>query len=113
MAGLPHRTGPRPSQGQALYPMSVRRPPDLPPASSPPRIAATQLPPACAGAGFWLSVPLLAARRGLSPPSSVPCVAHHDRGRESRLGSAPPPSEPDVRISRIRLSSRWFYLQED
>ena len=28
----------------ALYPISVRRPPDLPPASSPPRIAATQLP---------------------------------------------------------------------
>ena len=26
---------------------------------------------------LWLSVPLLAARRGLSPPSSVPCVAHH------------------------------------
>ncbi len=22
--------------------------------------------------------------------------------------TAPPPSEPDVRISRIRLSSRWF-----
>ena len=27
--------------------------------------------------------------------------------------SVPPPSEPDVRISRIRLSSRWFYLRED
>ena len=27
--------------------------------------------------------------------------------------SVPPPSEPDVRISRIRLSSRWFYLKED
>ncbi|MEJ2239778.1 MAG: hypothetical protein P8X82_15905, partial [Gemmatimonadales bacterium] len=27
-----------------------------------------------------------------------------DRGRENRLVSAPPPSEPDVRISRIRLS---------
>jgi hypothetical protein len=25
------------------------------------------------------------------------------------LVSTPPPSEPDVRISRIRLSSRWFY----
>ena len=48
----------------ALYPISVRRPPDLPPASSPPRIAAAQLPLA--------SGPLLAARRGLSPPSSVP-----------------------------------------
>ncbi len=26
---------------------------------------------------------------------------------------ASPPSEPDWRISRIRLSSRWFYLRED
>ena len=33
--------------------------------------------------------------------------------RESRLISAPPPSEPDGRISRIRLSSWWFYLKED
>jgi hypothetical protein len=29
-----------------------------------------------------------------------------DRGREKRLGSLPPPSEPDRRVSRIRLSSR-------
>jgi len=35
-----------------------------------------------------------------------------DRGRENRLNSVPPPSEPDRRISRIRLSSRWFYLEE-
>ena len=28
----------------------------------------------------------------------------NDRGRKSRLGSASPPSEPDVRVSRIRLS---------
>ena len=27
-----------------------------------------------------------------------------DRGRKDRLGSVPPPSEPDVRFSRIRLS---------
>jgi hypothetical protein len=27
-----------------------------------------------------------------------------DRGREDRLSSIPPPSEPDRRISRIRLS---------
>jgi len=26
---------------------------------------------------------------------------------------ASPPSEPDVQFSRIRLSSRWFYLRED
>ena len=29
-----------------------------------------------------------------------------DRGRESGL-NAPPPSEPDVQISRIRLSGQW------
>jgi hypothetical protein len=31
-----------------------------------------------------------------------------NRGRERQLDSPPPPSEPDWRISRIRLSSRWF-----
>jgi len=31
-----------------------------------------------------------------------------NRGREGQLVSAPPPSEPDKRISRIRLSSWWF-----
>ena len=36
-----------------------------------------------------------------------------DRGREDRLSSVPPPSKPDGRISRIRLSSRWFYLVKD
>jgi hypothetical protein len=38
---------------------------------------------------------------------------HTDRGREDRVVPFPPPSEPDGRISRIRLSSRWFYLRED
>jgi hypothetical protein len=37
----------------------------------------------------------------------------NDRGREDRLDSAPPPSKPDRRISRIRLSSQWSYLRED
>ena len=32
------------------------------------------------------------------------------RGRDSALVCATPPSEPDVRISRIRLSGWWFYL---
>src|SRR5215467_11218434 len=51
---------------------------------------------------------------GKSGPTHPPLVLPRgDRGRENRLGSIPPPSEPDVRISRIRLSSRWFYLQED
>ena len=30
---------------------------------------------------------------------------HRNRGRKDRLDSIPPPSEPDVQISRIRLSS--------
>ncbi len=30
-----------------------------------------------------------------------------------RTRLAPPPSEPDRRISRIRLSSRWFTYVED
>jgi len=36
------------------------------------------------------------------------CIHPVDRGRKSRLNSAPPPSEPCVRISRTRLSGRWF-----
>ena len=35
----------------------------------------------------------------------------YDRGRE-RL-PPPPPSEPDVQISRIRLSGWWSYPQGD
>ena len=31
-----------------------------------------------------------------------------DRGRDGALICAAPPSEPDGRISRIRLSSQWF-----
>jgi hypothetical protein len=36
-----------------------------------------------------------------------------DRGRDGALVCATPPSEPDVRISRIRLSGRWFLPHED
>jgi hypothetical protein len=36
-----------------------------------------------------------------------------DRGRKNRLISVLPPSEPCRRISRTRLSSWWFYLEED
>jgi hypothetical protein len=36
-----------------------------------------------------------------------------DRGRNDTLVCIAPPSEPDWRISRIRLSSRWSYLNED
>jgi hypothetical protein len=35
------------------------------------------------------------------------------RGRNAALVCSAPPSEPDWRISRIRLSGRWFYLKED
>ena len=34
-----------------------------------------------------------------APPDASACIA--------------PPSEPDWRISRIRLSGWWFYLRED
>ncbi|MCA9441495.1 MAG: hypothetical protein KC964_11855 [Candidatus Omnitrophica bacterium] len=40
---------------------------------------------------------------GVDPP-----FEDFDRGRESALVCASPPSEPDVRFSRIRLSGRWF-----
>jgi len=53
------------------------------------------------------------ARPLIAFPPKAGIYFRHDRGRENRLGSIPPPSEPDVRISRIRLSGRWFYLQED
>jgi hypothetical protein len=33
-----------------------------------------------------------------------------DRGRNGALVCTAPPSEPDWRISRIRLSGWWFYL---
>jgi hypothetical protein len=46
----------------------------------------------------YIVIPAQAGIQGRSP------VACPDRGREMRLGSHPPPSEPDVRISRIRLS---------
>src|SRR5262249_45516262 len=36
-----------------------------------------------------------------------------DRGRERRLVSAPPPSEPDWRFSPIRPSRWWFTSFED
>ncbi len=49
---------------------------------------------------------LLRISRG--PPAPV-----SDRGGEKRLNSNPPPSEPDRRVSRIRLSSWWSYLRED
>ena len=39
------------------------------------------------------------------PPLSKGVKGYFDRGRDD---SVAPPSEPDVRISRIRLSSRWF-----
>jgi len=59
--------------------------------------------------------PVLFSEQSLTRPGAHPVThengrsyPHFDRGREGRLVSAPPPSEPDVRISRIRLSGRWF-----
>jgi hypothetical protein len=39
--------------------------------------------------------------------------ASSNRGREKRLSSFPPPSEPDVRVSRIRLSSQEVTFEKD
>ena len=46
----------------------------------------------------------LRVERGEEAGQQVGGAVEVDRGREGRLGSASPPSEPDVRISRIRLS---------
>jgi hypothetical protein len=43
-------------------------------------------------------------RKALTAP--VAHGASHDRGRDGRLVSAAPPSEPYVRFSRIRLSGQ-------
>src|SRR4051812_5734054 len=64
------------------------------------------------------SLTLEATARGLSVHQMIGILPDrarelYDRGRESRLASAPPPSEPYRRISRIRLSGRWSYLEED
>src|ERR1035437_3045161 len=52
----------------AWYPVPVRQLRVLPPASSPPHLAVTQLPLAN-GSGQ-------PARTGLAPPRSAPCLAH-------------------------------------
>jgi len=41
-------------------------------------------------------------------PNHIHGIIWLDRGRNSRLNPAAPPSEPYVRIYRIRLSGRWF-----
>ena len=51
---------------------------------------------------------LWAASRALSSRKPVEILAIKDRGRDDALDCAAPPSEPDVRISRIRLSSQHF-----
>jgi hypothetical protein len=85
-------------------------------------------------AAYWVTTLILAAERivrgvldAIRWPVSIEIMPHlrypvylmiilgvwyalADRGREDRLSSIPPPSEPDRRISRIRLSSWWFTL---
>ena len=56
----------------AFYPIPVRQLRALPPASSPPRLAATQLPSAIGSHQR--------ARKGLAPPASTPCPAHQTTG---------------------------------
>ncbi len=67
-----------------------------------------------------LGTPLGRVDLGVCPPRSQSAdsplgyyAGMEDRGRKDRLSSVPPPSEPCMRISRTRLSSQWFYLEED
>jgi len=64
MAGLPHCAG-------ALYPVSVRQLRAWPPASSPPRLAATQSPSARSSHHQ--------GHRGLSPPVTTPRLLAHQK----------------------------------
>ncbi len=50
-----------------------------------------------------------------APPAALNCIIYVQPWiGVGRAGLAvPPPSEPDRRFSRIRLSSRWSYLRED
>ncbi len=43
----------------------------------------------------------------------IPSPEMNYRGRDGALVCPAPPSEPDWRISRIRLSGWWFYLGKD
>jgi hypothetical protein len=83
--------------------MEVRQSPPAPRAARRPGSGAQR---GCPG-------PHNARRERVDNPTQIGNASEYDRGRENRLVSAPPPSEPDVRVSRIRLSSRWFYLRED
>jgi hypothetical protein len=56
----------------------------------------SDLPPA--GRGWWPSASGVKSRKG----------PFFDRGRNDALVCIAPPSEPDKRISRIRLSGRWL-----
>jgi hypothetical protein len=86
---------PRPMPGYptapALYPVPVRQLRALPPASSPPRLATTQLPSA-SGSGQ-------PARKGLAPPTSTPCLAH-------RKTPAGPTGRPVCAAIRVRRPGR-------
>jgi len=39
--------------------------------------------------------------------ADLPILGRWNRGRERPICGAPPPSEPDGRFSRIRLSGQW------
>ena len=79
----------------ALYPVPVRQLRVLPPASSPPHLAMTQLPLAN-GSG-------LPARIGLAPPRSVPCLAHVvDAGLRRHDGIAVPIGHCIGRLVQMR-----------
>lgn len=96
------RPGPWPSYptAPASYPVPVRQLRALPPASSPPRLAATQLPLA--------SGSVQPARRGLAPPTSTPCLAHQKRAvpRGAALSFCQKPVGGTDRIRELITSVR-------
>ena len=100
------RPGPWPSYptAPASYPVPVRQLRALPPASSPPRLATTQLPLA--------SGSVQPARKGLAPPTSTPCLAH--REQDGLCGPSCPWVAPDsCRMWRpvslpIRVGPQYF-----
>ena len=78
------------------------------------RLGKLHVVPALAGpdrlkAGLHAKGPWLPAKQKSNSVAASFCGRNRDRGRNEGLNLAPP-SEPDWRISRIRLSSRWSHL---
>ena len=108
------RPGPLPGYpiAPALYPVPVRQLRALPPASSPPRLTATQLPSAGGS--------VQPARKGLAPPTSTPCPAHKMGGAYRTLRpnvgdrrEVQPPNLYRMPAPKTRpLTKYWFWKSD-